>query len=572
VLTQIERLEAYFGGGADVVVGGIGADRIDGGDGADRLSGGTGHDWLRGQQGNDTLNGDAGDDTLEGGAGADVLAGGEGFDFASYAQGGAVTASLANPALNSGEAAGDGYAGIEGLIGSAAADHLVAASGGSVLAGGDGGDTLEGGAGTDSASYQFASAGVTADLANPAANAGEAQGDVYLSIENLTGSPHDDRLGGSSAPNALRGGAGDDVLHGGAGADMLDGGSGFDLASYAGATVGVRADLGNSSLNSGDAAGDVFVSIEGLAGSALGDRLEGDAAANLLDGDAGNDRLVALAGDDTLRGGAGADTLDGGSGSDMADYGDAAAGVRVAFVDTAGNTGDAAGDVFIGIENLGGSAHADELIGDASANLLAGRGGDDAYRVDHVGDVVIESAGGGNDLVRSSLVVTTLAPHVERLQLLAGAREGYGNELANVIDGNELPNLLDGGAGDDTMSGGRGDDVYRVADGGDRVVEAADGGRDLVYSRIVGSYTLPEFVEDLVLVEDRQRIEQRVQVGGREELVFRILDRSALAGRGNAGDNRITGNAADKPAVWRGRCRHPARRRRRRHARGRRRG
>jgi len=143
--------------------------------------------------------------------------------------------------------------------------------------------------GTDTASYEDAATGVIADLDNSTVNSGEADGDLYSSIEGLTGSDFNDNLRGTNGSNTLQGGGGDDqlfgragndILEGGEGADRLFGSSGIDAASYANASGRVVADLNNSSVNTADAAGDTYSSIENLAGTAFGDNLRGTDTAN----------------------------------------------------------------------------------------------------------------------------------------------------------------------------------------------------------------------------------------------------------------------------------------------------
>lgn len=306
-----------------------------GDDGNDQLFGGSADDQLYGGQGNDTL---------EGGGGADYLDGGAGSNGASYAgarQG--VTASLANSAVNTGDAAGDTYVGIAGLIGSAFNDSLVGNGLANPLFGGGGDDTLEGGAsgdlldgatGTDFASYAGTTAGVTARLDFPSLNTGAAAGDVYFDIEGLIGSAFfdfligdggnniiraggfgdllagvggDDVLAGEAGADTLDGGTGNDTLVGGAGGDSLAGGGGLDFASYAGAPAAVTARLDFPSLNRGDAAGDVYSGISGLIGSDFDDTLVGTTGAQTLQGGAGMDSLIGRTGADVLFGGAGLD-------------------------------------------------------------------------------------------------------------------------------------------------------------------------------------------------------------------------------------------------------------------------
>jgi Ca2+-binding RTX toxin-like protein len=133
-----------LGAGNDTGFGNLGTNALFGGDGNDRLFG------LDGQ------------DSLFGGAGADSLDGGTGFDHACYAAAtGDITVSLADPAQNTGEAAGDKFASIEGLIlgsgndaghGNALANGLMGLDGSDGLFGAGGADTLDGGAGNDTLS------------------------------------------------------------------------------------------------------------------------------------------------------------------------------------------------------------------------------------------------------------------------------------------------------------------------------------------------------------------------------------------------------------------------------------
>jgi VCBS repeat-containing protein len=374
--------------------GGLGADNLQGGGGLDTAdytnaaagltvdlltpSNNTGEavgdtyssiEALRGGAFGDILRGNDSNNLLDGGAGADGLEGRNGNDYAWYQSATtSITASLANPATNTGDATGDTYTGIEGLGGAAFADILTGDANNNFLHGAGGGDTLVGGTGFDTATYSFAFAGVTADLSNPANNTGDAAGDSYSSIENLAG---------SSLVDTLRGDGGTNLLDGGAGGDTLDGGAGIDYAWYSAPfnsqTTGITVNLGNTSQNTGTAVGDVYISIEGIFGTNFGDTLIGDA------------------GDNFLRGSGGADVLDGGSdGIDTAEYNNATSGVTVSLGNPASNTGEAAGDTFTSIENLRGSNFGDVLQGDSGANTLTGGGGSDTF---------VFMSGFGNDTI-----------------------------------------------------------------------------------------------------------------------------------------------------------------------------
>ncbi len=72
-----------------------------------------------------------------------------------------------------------------------------------------------------------------------------------------------------------------------------------------------------------------------------------------------------------------------------------------------------------------------------------------------------------------------------------------GNEVDNQLEGRGGADTLDGAAGADTLIGGAGDDIYYLR-AGDTVIEAANGGNDLVIT-LLASTTLSAEVERLVV-------------------------------------------------------------------------
>ena len=187
---------------------------------------------LIGSRYEDTLVGDGSSNVLEGGRGADKLDGGAGVDTATYASAeSGVTADLGLGRGKRGEAAGDTDSGIENLTGSKCDDELIGDKADNVLEGGFGADRLDGGEGIDTASYASATRGVTASLGLGRGTRGEANGDSYFGVENLTGGRHDDELTGDAGANTIDGGAGNDTIRGGAGRDRIVGGRGDDTLS-----------------------------------------------------------------------------------------------------------------------------------------------------------------------------------------------------------------------------------------------------------------------------------------------------------------------------------------------------
>lgn len=129
-------------------------DTLTGSGGNDVMLGGRGADQLTAAAGEDVLKGGAGRDLLLGGAGADYLIGGSGVDVASYAgSAGGVTVNLFTGAASGGDAAGDRFRAVEGIIGSPLADTLTGDAHANVLAGGGEDDNLRGGGGNDAFGY-----------------------------------------------------------------------------------------------------------------------------------------------------------------------------------------------------------------------------------------------------------------------------------------------------------------------------------------------------------------------------------------------------------------------------------
>lgn len=487
--------------------GGEGNDLLTGDNSGNRLEGGDGDDALVGLDGDDTLIGGDGADVLIGGEGRDQLSGGEGSDTASYAQAAAtdgatagLIANLQDVGQNTGEAQGDEYDSIENLIGSAFDDRLVGddrantltgGAGNDILVGGGGADNLAGGEGNDTASYDTAVALVVASLAKPDDNRGDAQGDTFYSIENLTGSDFSDTLYGNTVGNILRGGKGNDTLIGNGGGDQFDGGDNIDTVSYANVNVGVTAHLatGSQAFNSGAAAGDTYTDIENLTGSAFNDTLVGDSGRNELNGGEG---------DDVLDGGAGTlgDKLNGANGTDVVSYASAAASVTL-NLNTGGTGGDATADEYIDIENVIGSEFDDQIEGDAQSNTLSGGAGKDVIKGGGGNDVLnggdgddtlsnlgagshSYNGGEGTDTVTYAGFETSINVNLGSTDQNSNGAGGlqFFNSIENLIGGNKddqlfgdsSKNVLSGGAGNDTLNGAAGDDTLGGGEGDDTLI------------------------------------------------------------------------------------------------------
>ncbi|MEZ5840904.1 MAG: hypothetical protein R3D02_10950 [Hyphomicrobiales bacterium] len=461
--------------------------------GIERVVGSAFGDTLIGNSQDNTLEGGAGNDTLSGGAGADIIAGGDGDDTVSYAGSVVgVTVDILNGTASGGDATGDVLSSIEFLTGSSYADRLYGDNAGNTISGGSGNDRLYGnggqdtlrgdagndllnggagediligGTGTDTADYSTSIGGVTVDLFAGNASGGDALGDTFSEIENVTGSDYADILRGDNGINVLDGGDGDDVLSGGAGGDTLIGGLGTDRADYQSSSAAVTVDLGNNTAYGGYAEGDSLSGIEQLTGSTFNDILKGDAGGNVLDGGLG---------DDTLAGRGGADQLIGGIGTDTADYQDSTAAVTVDLGGGLGTGGDADGDTYSSIERVVGSAYGDTLIGDNGNNILEGKAGADTLRGGAGADQLI----GGTGTDTADYSTSAIGVSVNLLENTASGGDAEGDTYSsiesvtgtNYIDtlvGDAGNNALSGGSGDDTLNGGAGADTLDGGTGND---------------------------------------------------------------------------------------------------------
>jgi Ca2+-binding RTX toxin-like protein len=546
---HVENVTALSAAGQ--VLDGNGLDNVmTGGDGDDSLWGAAGDDIFHASGGADRIDGGLGDDMLvlpgalsdyafvrdetglhihdlTNGLG-DISGGGiEAFHF----EGEDATYSEADIFDRHGTAGDDTLSGDDSwnlIYGYDGDDVLVGGGGDDMLDGGAGADTMTGGAGGDT--YYVDDAG---DVVVEAANGGfdrvittHTSHTLAANVEWLfSATDLNSTLIGNACDNMIVAGAGDDWLEGGGGHDQLDGREGADTMIGGAGNDGYFVDNAGDVVTEGAGAGIDWVATS-LASYTLPANVE---------------NLYALSSGQTLTGnalnnfiqvGSGANVASGGAGTDTLSYGNEVNPVTV-DLQTGEKDGEAADDTLSGFENLTGGWADDVLRGTSAANVLdggsgadtlVGRGGNDIYYVDDEGDDVVESAGQGNDEVRTWLDTYSLADEVERLKYIGeDAFTGIGNALNNIITGgagdDELSggdghdslygglgddslygedghDLLDGGGGADSMDGGAGNDGFLVDNSGDIVSEAADEGIDQVYSTIA-DYTLPDNVENL---------------------------------------------------------------------------
>jgi Ca2+-binding RTX toxin-like protein len=416
---------------------------VEGTAGADVIGGTAGDDVIFGRAGDDRLLGGLGNDTLIGGLGADLLRGGEGDDLL------VADSLIAETALRWTDLAPPGASLVPGFEQNIGALNVTVAvetftDGSAVVSGAaifvDVGEPFA----PNSMYFTTGGAGPTSRLTLRFTDAaGEAEVEnILFRLLDLDAGGHQDIVT-VTAFDAT-----------GAAVEVLLTPNGED--SIVGNTV-TGADIGNDFTS---ATGSILVRIPGpvhefhvfYENGRPGGQVLGISDIHFLppNATAPGSRLLGEAGQDTLIGGVGADTLDGGAGADR----------------------------------------------------MEGGRGNDRYVVDDPGDVVIERANGGVDLVRAS-VDHVLGEHVEHLTLTgAAATSGTGNALANRIIGNGAANILRGEGGNDRLRGGLGADTLFGGDGSDLFLYA-----DVAESSVAA----PDLIADFVHIRggERDRVDLR---------------------------------------------------------------
>ena len=522
---------------SNYLFGNGGNDHIDGGRGSDHLRGGHDDDVVMGGAGADVVYGDMGIDDVMGGSGNDMLFGGMGDDF---------------------------------LTGGAGDDMLEGGSGADQLAGGYWDeDDMYMDTGSDTASYTMSDAAVTIDLSKamddpmngefatnnpqaPYASGGDADGDMFLGIDNIRGSMYADMLIGDEMPNKIWGNQGDDTIKGGD--ELGDNPATTDDPGTTDTVENVETDF--------DLAGDTIWGGKG------DDTIYALAGNDMLMGDMGDDKLKGGSGNDTLMGGEGADVLLGGTlnaagmfeddGNDTADYSESSAGVTIDLSKTprgqmpdssVGEGGDAEGDILHGIENLTGSMHTDLLIGNGEANMLMGMGGDDwndpmtpakdGGLYGGAGDDTIDG-GDGADSVMGEGGVDLLMGGKGNDYLHGGDDNDANNDgpdgNADTADdvmgglmGGDGDDTLDGGGGNDSLMGEKGNDVLKGS-AGDDTLDGGEGNDTVDYSAITDG-TVDITID---LSADGDQTTGGIAAGDVLMSIENVV--------GGAGDDAITGN------------------------------
>ncbi|MDS9469707.1 calcium-binding protein [Paracoccus sp. MBLB3053] len=457
------------------------------------------------------------------------------------------------------------------ILGGTGNDTIFGDDGNDFIEGGMGADDLYGGNGNDIVSYAGSASAVTVNLATGFAAGGDATGDRFQSIENLTGSQHDDLLAGTRGVNLIRGGAGNDVIAGTGGADQLfgeagadvfevddgldnrgtsfDGGTGLDTIRLAGAggfegfdqtrITSVEQFVVDASQSrtmrflaeqftfdevvfEGSETRSTGIRTEVIMGAATSldlDRVEfsGITSADVIQviGDGDAETVLGSGHADRVAGNDGADRVNTRGGDDIISGGN-------------GNDTLNGGD---GNDQINGDNGNDSLIGGKGADVLRGGDGNDLLEGGAGADVI--DGANGNDVVSYSasnagvqvnLSARTASGGHATGDTLSGIDGIIGSRHGDMLTGYNGANLIEGGRGNDTIAGNDGSDILRGGDGQDLFLVNTqhgnagvtfDGGAGLDSIRLSGNGNIENFTNDTLIsvetIEYDSTLDRRVQ-------------------------------------------------------------
>ena len=148
----------------------------------------------------DTINGGPMDEDLFGLSGNDIITGGEGNDY---------------------------------IFGGQGDDKVNGSSGDDIIYGGFGADIINGGEGHDTIVFSGLNfTGIEIDLTIGLGWSSDAEGDTYISIENIEATEYNDTIIGNHDDNIISGYGGSDYIAPGGGNDILEGGTESDIYDF----------------------------------------------------------------------------------------------------------------------------------------------------------------------------------------------------------------------------------------------------------------------------------------------------------------------------------------------------
>ena len=386
--------DSITGDAADnVLLGNGGDDEIHGGDGNDTLSGGAGADSMFGEGGDDFMinanaspQDDPDSDFLNGGEGenfdqADPLDFVQGVqnDFDAVDRNGGTTPPLAVPLSVDGKTSVLGVAAPLNITGTSHADKIIINENATVI------------------SYVLNGVATTVPVETVSMINVDCEGGNDTVVMSKGDGTNEVQV-----PTSVSGGNGNDQLKGGSNRDTLGGGNGNDL----------------------------------LVGNEGNDSLVGGLGSDNLIGGAGNDYMVGdTSSSDTT--GFGGDNFEGDDGNDTADYSTRTDDLCITMDDDVANDGGNGGtegdNIHSDVENIFAGSGNDSIVGNASANFLAGGPGNDSLRGGAGIDKLI--GGDGKDTVLGNANIDLLFLSDGQPDKFDTALDSTGEPLVDFMNG-----------------------------------------------------------------------------------------------------------------------------------------